>query len=354
MDIIHKVFVSSTYQDLREERAAVQQTLIELKCFPIGMEIFPASSEPAWEFIKRQIDDSDYYILIVAARYGSIHPVTGLSYTEMEYDYASSKEVPIFAFLHGDLGKIPNKLHDPDQERRDKLASFRSKVQGSKLCKLWTTLEELDSRVAKTIVAGKDHFKREGFVRASLAVDHKKMADIIEKNGELEKQLRALGPENPKESFAHGEQEKRLGFFISGDALVIGNLEKETLIKLAEKHKHFRVSNPYYEIPFSWDEILWFTGHVFMVGCNDNEIDHVLCEGLRIKLADDSKSVSSDEIGRLKVNIVNASITDIITQFLALQYIEVIHKNTGEAVYKFSKIGIRDYSDLVADKNEDS
>ncbi|MFM7345898.1 MAG: DUF4062 domain-containing protein, partial [Tagaea sp.] len=67
MDIIHKVFVSSTYEDLREERAAVQKTLIELKCFPVGMEIFPAASEPAWDFIKRQIDDSDFYILIVGS-----------------------------------------------------------------------------------------------------------------------------------------------------------------------------------------------------------------------------------------------------------------------------------------------
>jgi hypothetical protein len=37
---IYKVFVSSTYQDLREERAEVQKALLKLNCLPVGMELF--------------------------------------------------------------------------------------------------------------------------------------------------------------------------------------------------------------------------------------------------------------------------------------------------------------------------
>jgi hypothetical protein len=39
---IYKVFVSSTYEDLREERAAVQKGLLKVGCLPVGMELFPA------------------------------------------------------------------------------------------------------------------------------------------------------------------------------------------------------------------------------------------------------------------------------------------------------------------------
>jgi hypothetical protein len=40
----YKVFVSSTYQDLMEERRHVIQALLESKCIPSGMELFPAAS----------------------------------------------------------------------------------------------------------------------------------------------------------------------------------------------------------------------------------------------------------------------------------------------------------------------
>lgn len=42
MDKRYQVFVSSTYEDLREERGAVMQALLGLDCIPTGMESFPA------------------------------------------------------------------------------------------------------------------------------------------------------------------------------------------------------------------------------------------------------------------------------------------------------------------------
>jgi hypothetical protein len=84
---IYKVFVSSTFEDLREERAEVQKALLKLNCLPVGMELFPAADDDTWEFIKEQIDDSDYYLILVGARYGSLAK-DGVSFTEKEYNYA--------------------------------------------------------------------------------------------------------------------------------------------------------------------------------------------------------------------------------------------------------------------------
>ena len=71
MDKRYQVFVSSTYADLKEERRAVIQTVVELDCIPAGMELFPAADEEQLAFIKRVIDDCDYYLLIIGGRYGS-------------------------------------------------------------------------------------------------------------------------------------------------------------------------------------------------------------------------------------------------------------------------------------------
>ena len=72
---------------------------------PSHVEFFPAADEEQWEFIKRVIDDCDYYVLIIGGRYGSLTP-DGISYTEQEYDYAMSIGLPEPSLLYTSLQMI--------------------------------------------------------------------------------------------------------------------------------------------------------------------------------------------------------------------------------------------------------
>ncbi len=83
----YQVFISSTYTDLLDERRSVMQAVLEMDCFPAGMELFPAADDTAWDYIQKIIQESDYYVLVIGARYGSCDD-HGLSFTEREYDYA--------------------------------------------------------------------------------------------------------------------------------------------------------------------------------------------------------------------------------------------------------------------------
>ena len=94
MDKKYQIFVSSTFVDLKEERQAVLSAVQVVGDIPSGMELFPATDEEQFNFIKRIIDNSDYYVLIVAGRYGSVAS-DGVSYTEKEYDYAVKKNIPV-------------------------------------------------------------------------------------------------------------------------------------------------------------------------------------------------------------------------------------------------------------------
>ena len=87
MEIRYQVFVSSTFTDLRSERARVAKAILDLGHFPAGMEFFPAIGEEQLNYINSIIDLCDYYVLIVGGRYGSLSP-DGISYTEKEYDCA--------------------------------------------------------------------------------------------------------------------------------------------------------------------------------------------------------------------------------------------------------------------------
>lgn len=141
MDKRYQVFVSSTFTDLKEERKAIIETLLNAKYIPAGMEMFSASNNEQFKYIKKIIDTCDYYVLIVGARYGTINPTTGVSFTEQEYDYAVSKNIPVLAFLHTNPYDLP--LEKRDDDKKELLEAFRSKVSKNRLCKMWNKVNEL-------------------------------------------------------------------------------------------------------------------------------------------------------------------------------------------------------------------
>ena len=87
--------------------------LLQLDAIPAGMELFPAADEDAWTLILRVIEASDYYLLVVGGKYGSIDPTTELSYTEREFDYAGRRS-PSWRFSM----RTPMPYHPVSQRRR--------------------------------------------------------------------------------------------------------------------------------------------------------------------------------------------------------------------------------------------
>lgn len=166
MEKRYQVFVSSTYADLKEERQHVSQALMEMDCIPAGMELFPATDEEQWEFIKRIIDDCDYYLLIIGGRYGSTTE-EGISYTEKEYDYAVESGLKVVALLHENPDDIPVGKSDITPELREKLQAFRDKVAGSRLVKFWNEAKELPGLVALSLSKTIKMFPATGWIRAS-------------------------------------------------------------------------------------------------------------------------------------------------------------------------------------------
>ncbi len=137
----YQIFISSTFTDLKAERSKVIQTILNLKCFPAGIELFPAMDEEQFEYIKRIIDDSDYYLLIIGGRYGSVDK-NGISWTEKEYDYAVNKGIPVIAFILKDetYNELPQNKTD---NKRKKLADFKKKVSTERLIAEWSNEDNL-------------------------------------------------------------------------------------------------------------------------------------------------------------------------------------------------------------------
>jgi hypothetical protein len=113
---------------------------------PAGMELFSAADEEQFSYIKRIIDECDYYVLVVGGRYGSVDD-DGVSYTEKEDEYAYSKKIPVLAFLHQDIKQIPYGNVDPAAEKMEKLALFQKKVSERRMVDYWIDKDSLQSKV---------------------------------------------------------------------------------------------------------------------------------------------------------------------------------------------------------------
>lgn len=183
MEKRYQVFISSTFQDLQGARQEVSQALLRAGCFPAGMELFPAADEEQFEFIKTVIDQSDYYIIISAGRYGSIHPETGLSYTEMEYDYAVETGKPVIRLLHKD----PKSISDEGDNRLIKLLQFIEKMKSGRMVAFWKTPAELGRETVYALLEAIKTKPTLGWVRADCVATEDLVADNLRLRNELSK-----------------------------------------------------------------------------------------------------------------------------------------------------------------------
>lgn len=185
MDKRYQVFVSSTYTDLVEERQIVFQTLMEMDCIPAGMELFPAADEDQFEFIKKVIDDCDYYLLIIGGRYGSL-AVDQISYTEKEFDYAVAQGKKVVVLVHKDPSIIPVGKSEADPNIRKKLEAFKAKAMTGRLVDFWEEPKDLRGMVAVSLNKTIKMFPAIGWVRGDRVANEKLLLEANQLRNENE------------------------------------------------------------------------------------------------------------------------------------------------------------------------
>lgn len=162
----YQVFISSTYVDLIEERRSILDILLMADCIPAGMEAFVATDDEQFEVIKKVIDLCDYYVLIIGKRYGSVNDTTGKSYTEMEYEYAKEKNIPVLVFAIDNTVELPPEKTEQVEENIVKLHNFRRNAMTNRLASIWKNIGELTGQLAVSIMTAKNQIDRPGWQRA--------------------------------------------------------------------------------------------------------------------------------------------------------------------------------------------
>jgi hypothetical protein len=200
-----QVFVSSTYEDLREERQAAVEAILSAGHIPAGMELFAAGDESQMTVIERWIDESDIFLLILGGRYGSIEKRSGKSYTHLEFEYALSKGKPLFsvvisekaqknkASIYGSLMSEIDTIHKYEQ--------FKDLVE-EKLVKFWDDMKDIKLAIHETISDMMHRKELVGWVRADSVGNTVLMGDelarLTKENSELRVKLNKVLVEEVK------------------------------------------------------------------------------------------------------------------------------------------------------------
>jgi hypothetical protein len=145
---MQRIFVSSTYVDLKDYRAAVQDAIRELGHIDISMENIGALDErPKDECLRLIREESDVFVGIYAHRYGSIPKGESKSITELEYEQAISIDLPRFLYLINESEPwIPAHIDKGDAE--NKLRLLKDRVKIDRWCGSFSNKDQLAGKVA--------------------------------------------------------------------------------------------------------------------------------------------------------------------------------------------------------------
>ncbi|MCC5613168.1 DUF4062 domain-containing protein [Nostoc sp. CHAB 5834] len=191
-----QVFVSSTFTDLKEERQAAVEAILKAGHIPAGMELFSAGDQSQMTVIKKWIDESDVYLLLLGGRYGSIEPISGKSYTHLEYEYALENGKAVFSVIMSDsqldeknrlVGKEVLELQNPQ-----KYHEFKALVK-KKLVEEWNDLRDIKLAILSTLSDFAQRPELIGWVPGNEATNSgeiaEQLAKLVKENNELRAKL---------------------------------------------------------------------------------------------------------------------------------------------------------------------
>ncbi|MFN8378112.1 MAG: DUF4062 domain-containing protein [Anaerolineae bacterium] len=147
-----KIYVSSTYRDLKDQRRAVLDALRRADHDVEAMEFYVAEDNRPLERCLEDVSQCDLYVGIVAWWYGyqpDRDNPDRLSITRLEYERAVSEGKPRLLFLTKDDAHWPVDLIEV--ARWSELSEFRNKIKADRLIAQFSTTDELVLHVNEAV-----------------------------------------------------------------------------------------------------------------------------------------------------------------------------------------------------------
>lgn len=143
-----RIYVSSTYQDLKDCRHAIRLALQRMGLDDIAMETYTAGEERPVDRCLDDVRSADIYVGVLAWRYGFAPAGGHISITELEYRAAGEAGVPRLIFVLEPDAPWPRSAMDKDSAR---IEAFRDGVLDTHVCDSFVSAEDLRAKVAEAV-----------------------------------------------------------------------------------------------------------------------------------------------------------------------------------------------------------
>jgi hypothetical protein len=149
---VRRVMISSTALDLPEHRKQASDACLRMSMLPLAMEPMPASPADALALSREYVDKADFYVGIFAFRYGFVPEGQDKSITELEYDRAVERKIPVFIFIAD--AKHPVSFDDVETGAgAPKLQVFKERLRTAHVVKTFRSAEELRTEILSALSA---------------------------------------------------------------------------------------------------------------------------------------------------------------------------------------------------------
>jgi len=145
---MHKIYLSSTFEDLKPYREAVYRALRQLRHDVVSMEDYVASGQRPLDKCLSDVAACQAYVGLFAWRLGFIPQGQAHSITELELQEAERHELPCLVFLLADDAPWPSELIDAD---RRAILALRERVRGRFTVQFFHNPDELARQVATSV-----------------------------------------------------------------------------------------------------------------------------------------------------------------------------------------------------------
>ena len=153
--------ISSTSLDLPEHRKQVMDACLREGLFPKATEHLPARDADAIRVSMEMVDAADIYIGIFAWRYGHIPDGHDISITEMEFNRAVERKIPILVFLSHDDHPYTKKMYEASDVAQTKLEALKVRASKGRGRAEFKSTENLHGLVLHALAALKERAQNE-------------------------------------------------------------------------------------------------------------------------------------------------------------------------------------------------
>ena len=147
-----KIFLSSTFCDLKEERREVEKVIHRMGDVFEGMEYFGASQGTPLSDCLHRVRNSEIYILVVGYRHGHIPNKRKRSMTEREFYEAKKFEIPTFVYV------ADKEFYYEETYTNEKILAFRRMLREKYTAPCFRSPSDLAAQVAADLCV---HYRQE-------------------------------------------------------------------------------------------------------------------------------------------------------------------------------------------------